>query len=116
MSALCMGQQAQALSQLGEEEMVLALLGELDEMYEGKASAYFEQAHVKNWGTEAYSLGAFSFCRTGHGETARLNLAEPVDNKVFFAGEASHYNGHHGSVHGALETAYREVLKMLASV
>lgn len=115
LSALVMGKQASALTELGEEAMVQALLQELNLMYENKASAYFLESQVKNWGTDRNALGAFSFCRTGHGETARLDLAEPIDGKLFFAGEASHYNGHHATVHGAMETAYREVLKILAN-
>ena len=50
-----------------------------------------------------------------NGDT-RKNIAEPLGNKVFFAGEATNDNGHHATVHGAVETAYREVINVLNSI
>jgi monoamine oxidase len=43
-------------------------------------------------------------------------LARPVQDTLFFAGEAVHVDGFAGTVHGALETgerAAREVLRSL---
>jgi hypothetical protein len=39
--------------------------------------------------------------------------SEPIDNKLFFAGEAMNLNGHHQTVFGAVETGYREVINIL---
>lgn len=114
LSAVCMGVQAEKLSGLSETEIVDAIIAELDEMFEGVASSRFQGAHVKNWWNMPHIQGAFSFCKPGHGEDARLDLAESVANKLYFAGEASHCNGHHGTVQGAFETAYREVLKLVS--
>jgi hypothetical protein len=35
---------------------------------------------------------------------AREGLAEPVEDTLFFAGEAANLNGHGGTVHGAIES------------
>jgi monoamine oxidase len=34
-------------------------------------------------------------------------LAEPVENTIFFAGEATNTDGHCGTVHGAIATGIR---------
>ena len=46
---------------------------------------------------------------------AREILASSVNNKIFFAGEATHTGGHHGTLHGAMETALRAVIEILNS-
>jgi len=40
-------------------------------------------------------------------------MAFPVDDKLFFAGEAMNTNGHTVAVHGASESAYIALEKML---
>lgn len=115
LSAICMGAQAEKLNDLSETQIIETLLNELDKMFDGTASTLFQEGYVKNWGSTPNIQGAFSFCKPGHGEQARFDLAEPVADKIFFAGEASHCNGHHGTVQGAFETAYREVLKLLSN-
>ncbi len=44
---------------------------------------------------------------------AREVIAQPINNKVFFAGEATHNGGHHATVHGAMETGLRAVNEIL---
>ena len=47
---------------------------------------------------------------------ARKLAAQSVDSKLFFAGEALNTNGHFQTVHGAVETGYREVVNILNSI
>jgi hypothetical protein len=47
---------------------------------------------------------------------AREIAALPVDKKLYFAGEAMNTNGHHQTVHGAVETGYREVINILNDI
>jgi monoamine oxidase len=42
---------------------------------------------VHCWGTDPYARGAYSFARPGYADR-RAVLAEPVDSRLFFAGEA----------------------------
>jgi hypothetical protein len=46
----------------------------------------------------------------------RKTAAAQVNDKLFFAGEAMNINGHHQTVHGAVETGYREVINLLKTV
>jgi monoamine oxidase len=76
------------------------------------AAAYFH-----NWQRDPFSLGAYSYARVGGIEAAR-ELAAPVEDTLFFAGEATEFNGHQGTVSGAIATgkrAAREIAEALAS-
>ena len=42
---------------------------------------------VHCWGRDPFALGAYSFARPGYADRRAL-LAEPVDDRLFFAGEA----------------------------
>jgi monoamine oxidase len=68
----------------------------------------------KNWANEPYIGGAYSFPSL-NSEGQREKLAAAVSNKLFFAGEATNFNGHLATVHGAMESGYRAVLELLES-
>ncbi|MBL4707596.1 MAG: FAD-dependent oxidoreductase [Flavobacteriales bacterium] len=113
--AFVMGQQAEHLTSLGSDLAITnALLTELDAMYSGQATVSFINSHVENWTTNPYIKGAYSYSKVGIGN-ARSIAAKSVNNKLFFAGEAMNLNGHHQTVHGAIETGYREVINILKS-
>ena len=113
--AFVMGEQAQALTDLGSDEAIAnALLAELDEMYDGQATVNFIQAHVEDWTSNPFVRGAYSYSKVGIGN-ARSVAAEAVDNKLFFAGECMNLNGHHQTVHGAMETGFQAVTDILNS-
>ena len=72
---------------------------------------------VHNWSADPYSRGGYSYVCAG-GLTAPGALAEPVDETLFFAGEATDTQGETGTVHAALQTGYRaaaEIARALAS-
>ncbi len=111
--AFIMGEQAEYLNSLGSESAITtALLSELDTMYNGQAKSSFISSHVENWTTHPFIRGAYSYSPVGMGN-ARTIAAQPIDNKLFFAGEAMNTNGHHQTVFGAVETGYREACNIL---
>ena len=110
--AFVMGKQAEYLSSLGSPASICReLLAELDDMYQGKASASFAGIHVEDWGQNPFIKGAYSYSKVGIGN-ARNIAAQAVSDKLFFAGEAMNLNGHHATVHGAMETGYEQALKI----
>ena len=114
--AFIMGQQAEYLTSLGSDSAITnALLQELDTMYNGQATASFVASHVQNWTTNPYVRGAYSYSTVGMGD-ARKVASETVAKKLYFAGEAMNTSGHHQTVHGAIETGYREVINLLTDV
>jgi len=102
-----MGTQAENLKNLGETEAIIqALVSELDLMYAGKASAHLVDYYLHDWSAEPFIQGVYSYSTMGMGN-ARAMAAAPIDQKLFFAGEAMNLNGHHQTVHGAMETAWQ---------
>jgi monoamine oxidase len=114
--AFIMGNQAEYLTSLGSDVAITAaLLQELDLMYNGQATASFIASHVENWTTNPFVKGAYSYSTVGMGD-ARKTASQALSKKLYFAGEAMNTNGHHQTVHGAIETGYREVINMLTDI
>jgi lysine-specific histone demethylase 1B len=114
--AFIMGEQAEYLTSLGSDAAITsALIQELDIMYNGQASASFIASHVENWTTNPFVKGAYSYSTIGMGD-ARKIASESLSEKLYFAGEAMNTNGHHQTVHGAVETGYREVINILTDI
>lgn len=66
------------------------------------------------WGTDPWSLGAYSHALPGHADD-RVRLGAAVENRLFFAGEAT-AEAFYGTAHGAWmegERAAREALSAL---
>jgi monoamine oxidase len=113
-TAFVMGEKAEYLASLSELQMVTELIQELSTLFpnenvQGKYSGFYI---VKNWLQEPYIEGAYSYPSPGS-EGKREILAAPVSNKLYFAGEATNYNGHLATVHGAMESGYRAVKEIL---
>ena len=47
------------------------------------------------------------------GDAAQQQLAAPVENTLFFAGEVTDFTGHHGTVHGAIASGHRAAAEIL---
>lgn len=82
----------------------------------GMVEARLESWMVHNWSADPFARGAYSYVCVG-GVDAPAALGAPVEDTLFFAGEATNDAGHTGTVHGALATglrAAREVSEALA--
>lgn len=65
-----------------------------------------ETAFVHDWQADPFSRGAYSYAVSGGADAARA-LAAPVAQTLFFAGEATNFEGHNGTVHGAMASGLR---------
>jgi monoamine oxidase len=74
-----------------------------------------ETAHFHNWHDDPFARGAYSYVPAG-ALHHRKALAQPVENTLFFAGEATELNGHSATVHGAIATGYRAVQQVLKAL
>jgi hypothetical protein len=75
-------------------------------------------ARSHDWIADPFTRGAYSYAKVG-GVECFQQLAAPLANKLFFAGEATESTGHHATVHGAIasgERAATEVLAYMTSV
>ncbi len=108
------GSAAAFLTEEGQNAVTIALR-DLDEAFNGQASQYLTEYHIMDWSQETFIKGAYSYPKP-EGAGAREALAAPIDEKVYFAGEATHTTGHFGTVHGAMETGYRAAYEVLKSI
>jgi len=72
-----------------------------------------EASRVCDWQADPFARGAYSYTLVG-GEGAGEMLASPVEDTLFFAGEATHA-GPSGTVAGALASGYRAAAEILTA-
>jgi len=60
-----------------------------------------EAVHCHDWQADPWSRGAYCFVRPGGMDVQRW-LGQPVQETLYFAGEATEATGHCGTVHGAI--------------
>jgi len=85
-------------------------------MDETTLAGELESWHAHNWHTDPFSRGAYSYVRVG-GVDAHRRFGDPVEDTLYFAGEAVNSDGHIGTVHGAMasgERAARLIVKQTA--
>jgi monoamine oxidase len=111
------GPAAIALRECSDEERIAralegfgALLGEPE-----LARREFETGFTHDWSRDPFARGAYSYVAVDGGN-ARALLAAPVDETLFFAGEATSNDGQGGTVNGALETGERAAREAAAAL
>ncbi|MDQ6652822.1 MAG: FAD-dependent oxidoreductase, partial [Acidobacteriota bacterium] len=72
------------------------------------------ESHTHDWNSDPFTRGAYAYLPIG-GVEAQQALARPLDDTLFFAGEATSV-GHIGTVHGAIESGHRVAKEVLASL
>jgi monoamine oxidase len=72
-----------------------------------------QESFVHDWQSDPYCRGAYSYPLADSKEAARI-LAAPVGNTLFFAGEATDFSGHNGTVHGAIASGQRAAAELLS--
>ena len=71
-----------------------------------------EEFYTHNWHKDPFTAGAYSYIPVGALE-AQSELARPLEDTLFFAGEATNDEGHHATVHGAIATGLRAAREIL---
>lgn len=110
-----LGTLAEQLETGGEEQMLDYALRKMADMFGNSINRdnLVAMSH-HSWLKDEWSLGCVSYAPPG-AVPLRQALAKPVNNQLFFAGEAVSVYAH-SSVHGAYETgtaAARQILKLL---
>jgi monoamine oxidase len=96
-------------------DIVRKALGSLQMMFgsgvdvAGGLEAYYHH----DWQRDPFARGAYSYVTVG-GEAARKALALPIDDTLFFAGEATDLEGEATTVTGALQSGVRAAREVLA--
>jgi monoamine oxidase len=93
-------------------EQALRSLGRFFNFSEKQMAGLFEAAYFHDWQDDPFSLGAYSYGVVGS-DGAQKTLGSPVENTLFFAGEATDTTGHNGTVHGAIASGRRAAQEIL---
>jgi monoamine oxidase len=112
----CGGPSAERLLQLSEDEITKLAIGSLALIFgltESVIESYVTRTYLHNWLNDPLTLGAYAYLPVG-GIDHQLNLARPVDDTLFFAGEATCV-GHVGTVHGAIQSGQRAAREILGA-
>lgn len=115
------GVTGEEMSALSDNDKVARLLAELDALYSGAASRYFDPSlvHIQDWTKEPFIEGCYSYPAPGTYRSAtdndRVDLSKAVANRLWFAGEAAALY-HPATVLGAIESGKRaaeEIIKLI---
>jgi len=112
------GTRAESAREWDEARRLTVALGSLSRLLQTSASTLageLEAWHTHDWSADPFSRGAYSYPRVG-GTEAHRRFGEPVEDTLYFAGEAANADGHSGTVHGAIATgvhAARRILQVL---
>lgn len=103
------------LSRAGAGAAIDFALGEVVRIAGSKARDHFVKGHLTDWATNPLVLGGYAAARPGR-FAARADLARPVDDRLFFAGEAmaTPYNALcSGAYYSGRDTARDVIAKVL---
>lgn len=99
------------LERLSDREVVARAVAALSNMY-GDVPAPAD-ARVTRWHSDPWARGSYSYVPIGSSFAEHAALGEPVADKVFFAGEATHAD-YPATVHGAFLSGVRAARRIAA--
>ena len=110
------GDFAWQMTRAGTETAVDFALGAVEAMVGSKARERFIKGTLTQWGNDPLTLGAYAAMRPGT-SGARAVLARPLDDRLFFAGEAAAgpYYATCGGAWRSGERAARDVIRALGA-
>jgi len=117
LSAFTAAREAERRSSMGDMEVLDATRVELDSFLPSSVRiGEVEESLIRRWPRDPWIRGGYSFLPPDVTVAERRTLAEPVEGRLFFAGEATHYAGEAATVHGAIETGYRAAGDVLSAL
>lgn len=93
-------------------ERSLKSLSTVLQMSKRELEGMLEGAYFHDWQLDPCSGGAYSYGKVGAVEAQKI-LAEPLDDTLFFAGEATDTTGNNGTVNGAIASGQRAAKQIL---
>jgi monoamine oxidase len=103
---------AEKLGSLGKEGAIQSGLQDLEKMFRVQLGDRLRDAMFVDWQADPYARMAYSYVPVKGGKL-RSQLAQPIDQVLFFAGEATHTT-RASLVHGALESGIRAAHEILS--
>jgi monoamine oxidase len=104
---------ARALNRLGPEKAIRAVVEDLRKAFALSSDPNLVAVRFVDWAADPFAGLGYSFVRPG-GLGARALLATPIDQVLFWAGEATS-SERPATVHGAMESGARAAQEVLGS-
>lgn len=98
------GRNQASIEAMEEADIINSALTVLGNIFDGVQEAYL-MGIATRWGKDPFAYGSYSSYAVGSVPQDREILAEPIDNVVYFAGEATRTD-HPATVHGAVMSGY----------
>lgn len=109
------GHYARALAGFTQDQIIHRALESLASIFDVKITqlrGQLQAGFTHDWQADRFSCGAYSYALVG-GSNAARDLATPLADTLFFAGEATNFQGHNGTVHGAISSGKRVAAEIL---
>lgn len=106
------GDRGREIERLSDERIVASAMETLKAVY-GEQIPEPIGFQVTRWACDPFAFGSYSFNTVGSTPSTRKTIAAPLEDKVFFAGEASH-SAYFGTAHGAYLSGLNAAKKILA--
>lgn len=105
------GSFARKIEKMPAKQVLAQAFAPLAKMFKGAPAP--KKHLIAKWSSDPFALGSYSVLPVGARATDFDALAEPVKDRIFFAGEAT-IRKHPGTVHGAMMSGVREAERILA--
>jgi monoamine oxidase len=112
--ALTGGRHALWLERAGVAAAVDFAMEKLTKIFGNKIRAHLRRYIVTAWGGDPWTRGSYSAALPGNGRQ-RAALARPIDERLFFAGEATSTHSH-ATAHGAYTSAVQAMQQVADSL
>lgn len=119
-TGFCVGDVARNMKSMDEKTIVRLFQAQLNQMFGTNqdltpASRYCIGSTIFRWADQPFVRGGYSYPKLGSlGDRERL--AKPVNNTLFFSGEATSYTCESGTINAALVTGKRAADQALATL
>jgi monoamine oxidase len=109
------GQEALDLESKGKQAALDLAMGKLRRVFGSAIDKHVRATEVTAWGKDPWTLGAYAYARPGMAHM-RAKLAKAVDDRLYFAGEATACSEDAQMVHGARHSGIRAAQALIASL
>ena len=116
------GSKAAEFSTLGTDAVPI-ILDEMDTYFGGKATLNIRKdlndkaiTVIQDWSKEKYVRGGIAYLKPEGSNQDRINVGASVNDKIFFAGEATDARGESGTINGALLSGERAANEIVALI
>lgn len=109
------GTRADQLTAMGEEAAIQTGVEELSRALGRAIRNKIAAVRHFTWSDDPYAMGSYSYPAIGMGSACRT-LRKPIEDTVYYTGEAANDQGHSATVHGAIEAGRMTAAQILQSI